>query len=609
MPNPLSPWQGDITGSSLPVRITFITYWILVLAGAVLATAVLSGLESRLTNRYASGSDAIAYRLSQTLANNGTLTANDLAAELAASRAELEIEQIEVVLPGPRTLASGAVRSGTYTESRRISMPDGGALEVLLHHPPMAELVAAARKSLLLAMGGGVILFGLVLHAMLRRMVSRPFQQLINAARATTAGDPGQRFDEGMEHEFGYLARFVNEALDGLRTHQHDLENTLTSLRQSESALSNEKERAEVTLSSIGDAVLTTDAGEKVEFLNPAAERLTGWVSANARGRPLAEVVTLMDESADKPLESVVGRCLSQAGPVTVDEHVLLKTRNGDHAVMVSAAPIRGGDARVLGAVMVLRDVAALRKLTHQLSWQASHDALTGLANRHEFERQMELALNESKSSGALHVLCYLDLDQFKIVNDSCGHAAGDELLRQITTMLEKEIRGADVFARIGGDEFAVLLKGCVPEVARNIADRFLYVVRGHPFQWEGKSFEVGVSIGMVVIDAAGGGVSEWLSRADVACFSAKDEGRNRVFFPAADDALIAQRRGEMQWVPRLRKALSEDRFQLYAQRIVPVTALKDDRPLYAEVLLRLLDEDGKLLAPAQFLPAAERYG
>ncbi len=248
-----------------------------------------------------------------------------------------------------------------------------------------------------------------------------------------------------------------------------------------------------------------------------------------------------------------------------------------------------------------------MRSLTQELSWQASHDPLTNLVNRREFEQRLGQAVSSAKSQRQQHALCYLDLDQFKIVNDTCGHNAGDELLLAITVLLKKEIRKTDTLARLGGDEFGLLLDLCPLEQAEQIANTIREQVQAFRFTWNNKVFAIGVSIGVVAIDAKTETVTEALSIADTACYAAKNNGRNRVQVYQADDLNLAQHQSEMQWVGRIVQALEENRFCLYYQSITRLTQPPLDGEHY-EVLLRLQDETGQLVLPMAFIPAAERY-
>jgi diguanylate cyclase (GGDEF)-like protein/PAS domain S-box-containing protein len=370
-----------------------------------------------------------------------------------------------------------------------------------------------------------------------------------------------------------------------------------------------EQERARVTLHSIGDAVITTDAEERVEYLNPVAERLTQWTLAEARGRPIAEVCPLIDETTMKNVAMPVARAMRDGQLCHFDgKELALVRRDGTTlAIEDSAAPIRNKHTAVIGGAMVFRDVSATRRLAQRISWAATHDALTGLVNRREFETRVEAALLSAQNSARPHVLCYLDLDQFKIVNDTCGHAAGDLLLRQISAVLQDGLRESDTLARLGGDEFGVLLEGCTLEHAERIAADLLTAVRNHRFQSEGRAFAVGVSIGMVAIGPQTPSRADIFAAADTACYSAKEQGRNRVCVYRSTDVDMAKHRTEMRWVSRLTSALEEGRFELHYQ---PYMALGGNsaRGQHIEVLLRLIDEDGSLVAPGSFMPAAERF-
>ena len=379
-------------------------------------------------------------------------------------------------------------------------------------------------------------------------------------------------------------------------------------VRKTADTLFHEKERAEVTLHSIGDAVITTDADARIEYLNPIAETLTGWTITEAKGRALKEVFHIVSGLTREPLTNPVERCLREARIVGLENNTVLMSRNGiERAIEDSAAPVRNRQGDIVGAVMVFYDVTLMRNAPHLLSHHATHDALTGLVNRREFERRLTELVERAKVRDEQHVLCYLDLDQFKLVNDTCGHIAGDKLLRQLSFLLKNRVRDTDTLARLGGDEFGVLIDSCHLEPAQRLADDIVRVVNEFRFVWEGTTFEIGVSIGMVPITRECGSPVEVLSQADAACYAAKDKGRNRVQLYAHEDAELQRRQNEMHWVSRIRKALEEDRFTLHCQAIVPVQATHAPRR-YCEALVRMLDESGAIVPPTAFIPAAERY-
>ncbi len=376
---------------------------------------------------------------------------------------------------------------------------------------------------------------------------------------------------------------------------------------QAEARLFHEKERVQVTLDSIGEGVITSDAEGNISYLNPIAENMTGWRQEEAQGRSLFDVFKLLDSHGQTPSENPVELAIQKNHVVNFEQHYLLARRDGDEfAIEVTAAPIPDYDHSIVGAVLVFRNVTALRDMAHQMAYQASHDNLSGLINRREFEQRLELALLSVRTDKHQHVMCYMDLDQFKVVNDTCGHVAGDELLKQISAVLKTNVRKSDTLARLGGDEFGILLADCPLEKGRRTAETLLKVVNDFRFVWMNKSFEVGVSIGLVPITADSGSLTDVLGAADSACYAAKDLGRNRLHIYQQDDAVLAQRHGEMQWLPRIRQALEKNQFCLYFQR---VHSLADGRNHGIEVLIRLTDAQGKLIPPMAFLPSAERYG
>jgi diguanylate cyclase (GGDEF)-like protein/PAS domain S-box-containing protein len=378
----------------------------------------------------------------------------------------------------------------------------------------------------------------------------------------------------------------------------------ITEHKLAEEALLAEQERAAVTLASIGDGVVRTDAQGRVDYLNPVAEQLLGYPLAEAIGRPLGEVYHVVEEASGKPRPNPVERCLAAGYVVVHTGHSVLLRRDGEQfAVRDTAAPVRDRSGAISGAVLVVQDVTQLRGLEREMLYLARHDSLTGLINRRELERQLEAAIM-SAGSGRQHCLCYLDLDEFKLVNDSCGHIAGDELLRQLTALLAAHVREADVLARLGGDEFGVLLRDCSLQGAAAAAENLCRTVRQFRFCWEDRVFEIGVSIGVVPITAHSGTLSQVLSAADAACYVAKEHGRNRVHLYQPDDRAMAERYGEMQWVHRIQRGFEDRRFHLFQQPIKPFVAGEE----ISEILLRLRGEDGEQLPTPSFIAAAERY-
>ncbi len=383
----------------------------------------------------------------------------------------------------------------------------------------------------------------------------------------------------------------------------------ITERKKAETAVFQAKERAQVTLQSIGDAVITTDSDGRIDYMNPVAESLTGWENREAQTRLIGEVLTVVDEATREASENPVMRCLREGRVLGLSEHTVLVNRRGQElAIQDSAAPILDRAGNLIGAVMVFHDVSKERRLHRALHYQARHDALTGLINRREFENRLTAAVeNARQDAGVRHALLYVDLDQFKLVNDTCGHPAGDQLLKQITGVLQSRVRNGDTLARLGGDEFGILLQSCSLDQALRIAEGLRQAIRDFRFIWQEGVLEVGASIGIVEITSDTPTVANVMSAADVACYSAKDLGRNRVQHYKPDD--VPERHREMHWVSKLARACDESRFELYYQPIVPIgSAGQAHEREHFELMLRLRDESGALVTPAEFIPAAERY-
>ena len=381
----------------------------------------------------------------------------------------------------------------------------------------------------------------------------------------------------------------------------------ITERKLYEEALFREKESAQITLRSIGDGVITTDAKCHVEYVNPVAEELTGWKVDDASGRPIDEIFRGFHEETCEPLENPLAVSIRRSRSIKSVLPTLLIRRDGNELYIEStASPIRDGKGEVTGGVLVFHDVSESRELNRRLSYHASHDILTGLVNRAEFETRLERALKSAKAQETSYALCYLDLDQFKIVNDSCGHSAGDALLGQLGALLKSKIRWRDTLARLGGDEFGVLLESCSLDEAMKTAEVLRVAIGEFKFMWDDRSFRLGVSIGVVPISADNDDVAALLSAADSACAAAKEAGRNRIHSYQENDIELMRRRREMQWAARINNALEEDRFELFRQTILPLQ--KEEDGAHYEILLRMRDESGGIIAPGLFIEAAERY-
>ena len=361
-----------------------------------------------------------------------------------------------------------------------------------------------------------------------------------------------------------------------------------------------------VALDALSEAVLTTDGRGLIDYMNPAAMQLTGLERAQFLGRSLGEVMRLVDEADGRPLRDPIQHALSQAPGMAAKAVLLPLTSGAESAVELSAAPLPGAHA---GVVLMLRDVTVQRGLTRQISYQATHDALTGLVNRREFERRVSEAIDSAHRGEGRHVLCFLDFDRFKAVNDTSGHLAGDNMPRELARLLRECVRDSDIVGRLGGDEFGMLLVGCPLDKARQIAADVCRKVAEYRLVWKDRLFDVGASIGLVEIWRESGSAEDMLAAADAACYVAKKEGTGRVSVYSARDEALARHSGEIHWLQRLQLALKENRFHLYYQTIVPAKAGDAAEPgPRLEVLVRLSDESGRAVAPGEFMRAAERH-
>ncbi len=368
--------------------------------------------------------------------------------------------------------------------------------------------------------------------------------------------------------------------------------------------------RGMATLDAMAESVITVDGDGRIDYINHAAEVLLGQPADRVLGRFFPEVASLVDESDRRSLGDPVRKALTTGGRVTVGRRAVLVPSNPgvERFVEISVTPLRLEGKEVSGLVLVLHDTSELRGLTRQMTYQASHDALTGLANRREFERRLQEAMDSAQTGEIGHALCYLDLDRFKVVNDTCGHTAGDNMLREIASLIKEAVRDSDTVGRIGGDEFALLLVGCPLEKARQIADNVVRSVNEFRFVWKDRIFNVGVSIGLVEIGRGGGTIEDILNAADSACYVAKKQGGLHVHVYSAREEANARHSGEIHWLQKLQGALRDNKFELYFQPIVHARANGVTGPAL-EVFVRLPGEGGQPpVPPAQFIRAAERY-
>ncbi|MFW2439596.1 MAG: EAL domain-containing protein [Arenicellales bacterium] len=466
------------------------------------------------------------------------------------------------------------------------------------------EKLIDARSELLkqgLFIAASEVLLTILLLSIAGYLLTRHIFFLVNATRRVANGDYTINVTKSSNDEIGQLA-------DNFNTMAVAIRDRVEALKTSEHALTEEKERILVTLNSIGDGVITTNVYGVVELLNPVAEQLTGWRHEEAEGRPLKEVFVIKNEITGLPVQNPVKKCIESNAVVGLANHTVLIKRDGnEYAIEDSAAPIRNSDGGIIGVILVFHDVSSSRTMARQMAYQARHDSLTGLVNRIEFEDRVNTAIKISKSENKDHALLYMDLDQFKIINDTCGHFAGDELLRQLTTSLKHKIRDTDTLARLGGDEFGALLVNCDLNKAEIIAEDLRKHIKEFNFEWEGKQFDIAVSIGVVPIAGENSSMAEVLSAADVACYIAKENGRNCVHVHVADDREHATRRSEMQLVSDISSAIDEGRFILYFQKIKSANGKSEDTH-YHEFLVRMIGIDQEIIPPYKFISAAEHF-
>ena len=382
----------------------------------------------------------------------------------------------------------------------------------------------------------------------------------------------------------------------------------ITERKQNEFELNQARERAQVTLHSIADAVITTDMNGQIEYLNPSAEKLSGWESEIARGLPLQRIFCLFNEGSREELEDPIRKCLACGDSVKASRDISLKRHDGMNlSIQYSASPIMAESGSALGVILVIHDITETRMMEREISYQSTHDALTGLINRTEFESRLGFALESTRQAAESHVLCQLDIDKLKIVNDTCCHEAGDDLIRSVASALQGCLRDSDVLGRIGGDEFGILLKNCTLSAAAEIAGNMLSAIRKVSFSSCDRSYDVCASIGLAPVTMASESLAYIMSQVDLACYAAKDCGGDRFRIYEPGDEHLVRRHDEMKWVTRLNEAIKSDCLTLYYQDIVPVTPdIAAGR--HFEVLVRMLDEEGNLVPPDVFLPAAERY-
>ncbi len=368
-----------------------------------------------------------------------------------------------------------------------------------------------------------------------------------------------------------------------------------------------ERERAEVTLHSIGDAVITTNSNGKIEYMNNVAESLTSWSFLDAKNKDVQDVFRIEDMETGEPIHDAVVSCIDDGVAIDKSILILVNKENAKKDIESSISPILNTSGIAEGVVIVFHDETQRRQLENTIKYQASHDPLTDLFNRGAFDIELSDHVFEAVDNSKTHILCYLDLDRFKLINDTAGHSAGDQCLIQVTSLIQSCIRSGDILGRLGGDEFGLILKHCSQDVALKITNNIVKMIAEMQFTWDGCDYSLGVSIGITPLDTSTLNATEAIRKADLACYTAKDQGKSQTYLYQEQDSELIRRQEETYWATRITEAIEKNRLQLYAQ---PIVSLKNKSPQYnhVEILVRLLDENNNMITPDAFVPAAERY-
>ena len=449
----------------------------------------------------------------------------------------------------------------------------------------------------------GMLLVSLVLRRMLAvnlsgmydlQTAARAFEQADFTVRLSLTGRSPPEIEQ-TKLAFNHMADKLN--------------NLLTALARKQDDLHNEKERLRVTIESIGDAVVVTDAAGRIEFINPRALELTGLELEDALGRQVADAIPMVNEESGAAVTSPIELALRRNKVIALDNHTAIARADGSRvAIRDTAAPIRSATGQVQGGVLVFQDETERRRLMQRLAWQAERDHLTGLYNRREMEIRMAAGLHAVQDHARRFIFCYMDLDQFKLVNDTCGHHAGDALLQRLAAILMERIQGTHHhLARLGGDEFGILFADTTLSDAITVVQGIRDEIVRFRFEWEGQIFRLGVSFGVTEIRPTMRDIGEILSQADTACYHAKSQGGNAIQVFEQTHPALRKITDEMQWVVVITRAFEEQRFELYRQKVVSLNPAISTQ--HYEVLLRMRSEEGEIIAPGELLPAAERYG
>ncbi len=502
-------------------------------------------------------------------------------------------------------------------EQKNVSMYVSGASDITTF---ISSLDATRYKVMLGATA--LTLITLLFALMILHRGLLPLVTLRRAANCSARGEFTSVSESGFHetrapiHAFNLMVSKIQSLISDLKKEVEDHEKTEDKFKQAKETAEQHALLAErqsnflhMTLQSIVDGVITTSSNGCIISMNPMAEQLTGWNETEAQGKPLMQVMQAIKEDAHTqiydPLENIEHKSVLDEPTSAI---LIQSNCNIETPVKYVVAPMRDRENVIAGIVIIIHDESVQRSLNRQLTFQATHDALTGLINRYEFERRLKNVITTQATHRSINTLCYIDLDQFKLVNDTCGHTAGDELLKQITLLLQRTLDSAGTLARLGGDEFGLLLENSNIQKTQIIATQLLDVIKTFNFTWNDSTFTISASIGIALIPENAASCEEILNNADSACYLAKENGRNSIeVFAAEDDKLLTQQR-QMHWVSRINLALEENRFQLYFQEIMPLRGHEKAFISHGEILLRMIDKEGDIVSPSNFLPAAERY-
>ncbi|MCW8930229.1 MAG: EAL domain-containing protein [Gammaproteobacteria bacterium] len=442
----------------------------------------------------------------------------------------------------------------------------------------------------------GLIISFILLALLLNRTVLSRIKSLQAGSEKLAAGD--------------YNTQIELKGHDELTTMGHSFNHMSQTIYKREQELTELNDLMRMLLESTGEGIFGVDRSGTCTFVNHAAQEMFGYSLAELKGQSMHQLThhSRKDGSYFPSEECSIYNAFVTGIPSCVDNEVFWRKDGTSFPVQYSAYPIRDDKQNIKGSVTLFRDVTESLAMTKKMNYMSSHDSLTSLLNRYSFEQRLTFALKSAKFEGIQHVVCYLDLDQFKVVNDTCGHLAGDEMLKLIAQLLQNSVRSNDTLARLGGDEFGLLLENCPLEHAQDIAHQICKSIKDFRFTWDEKIFSVSCSIGLSAISEDTQSVQSIMSTIDASCYIAKDKGRNQIHISSDNDSETARHQDEMHWVSEVRKALEEDRFVLYQQTILPSDPL-DQENQHFEILLRMQDSENNIVPPGAFLPAAEHYG